>query len=232
MENADHGFDPSWGFELPAGSPGVQLVQGLHFHTAALGNEVEVARGVVGSAVTSADAEVRVGLIQIADGTRDRSRSDFRAPVDALRIALRKDAIPSFASLSDESRRAAITAWFEHLVAADPSLRGKASEFSLGWLSALYLAAIAGVGVANNHAISDLGAAVSAIDDLGVGLCLERALDAVFAADDADADQDDTRAMARLRALIQDPDVSRRLSVFGAGLASARAADIDSGWHP
>ncbi|MBA3841947.1 MAG: DEAD/DEAH box helicase [Actinobacteria bacterium] len=218
---------PSWWFELPTGSPGVQLVQGLHFHTAALGNEVEVARGVVGSAVTSADAEVKVGLVQIPDGNPRPVALGFRAAVDALRVALRKDAIPSFASLSDESRRAAVTAWFEHQVAADPSLRGKASEFSLGWLSALYLAAIAGVSVASNQAIPDLGAAVSAIDDLGVSLCLERALDAVFAADDTDIDQDDTRAMARLRALIKDADVTRRLSEFGARLASASAADID-----
>ena len=107
--------------------------------------------------------------------------------------------------------------------------QGRPEFLALGWSgsAALRLAAIAGVGVASNHAISDLGAAVSAIDDLGVGLCLERALDAVFAADDTDADQDDTRAMARLRALIKDADVTRRLSEFGAGLASASTVEID-----
>jgi hypothetical protein len=116
-------------------------------------------------------------------------------------------------------------------VVTDSDLRAKASQFSLGWLSTLYLAALAGVTVANPQ-IDDIRGAVGVVADEGVTRCVERALDAVFLAGEVDPDLDDTRALARLRSLIHDQDVARRLGEHGASLGNASASDIDRAWLP
>ena len=221
----------SWGFELPARAPGSRLVAGLHFHTAALGNEVEAARGVIGSVATSRDAETEVALARVVNGSPELVALGFRAPVDAVRISLQAEAVPKFATLSAEAQRATLTAWFEEQVVDDPDLRQEASHFSLGWLGMLYLAAIAGVSVSSGKSLLDLHNAVAAVDRAGVAASLERALDAVFVADDVEPDQDDTRGVARLRALIHNGDVARRLSELGHRLAAANPAELDR-WIP
>jgi hypothetical protein len=220
-----------WGFELPATAPGSRLVAGLHFHTAALGNEVEVARGVIGSVATSRDSETEVVLTRVVNGSAEPVALGFRAPVDALRISLQKKAVPRFAALSTEAQRAALTAWFEQQVLDDPDLRREASHFSLGWLGMLYIAAIAGISVSSGNKLLDLRSAVAAADSAGIAASLERALDAVFVADDVEPDQDDTRGVARLRALIHNRDVTARLSELGKALAAAGPSDLDR-WIP
>jgi hypothetical protein len=153
----------------------------------------------------------------------------FRATVDAIRLSIRRDAIPSLDALSSEARRAVLGGWFEHQVTTDTVLRAKASQFSLGWLSSLYVAALAGGVVSSPKTVRDLRVAVDFVDAEGVSRCLERALDAVFVADQAESEQDDTRAMARLRTLITDPDVASRLSELGDELV---AASVSSAWVP
>lgn len=220
-----------WSFDLPSTAPGAAFVSGLHFHTAALGNEVEIVRGVIGSVATSGDTETEIGLVRAGDGSTEAVALGFRAPIDAVRISLRADAVPSFSSLSPEARRAALTEWFEGKVRTDAALRRQASPFSLGWLSTLYLAATAGVGVAAGENIPDLRTAIAAVDQAGVSATLERALDAVFVADDVDPEQDDTRGMARLRALVRDESVASRLSELGHELSTADSAELDA-WLP
>jgi hypothetical protein len=220
-----------WGFELPETVPGARLVNGLHFHTAALGNEIEAARGVIGAVATNGDAETEVGLIRMVDGKPEPVALGFRAPVDAVQITLREDAVPRFSELSPEARRAALTAWFEEQVIGDPDLRQEGSEFSLGWLTMLYIAALAGVSSARGTNLLDLEEAVAAVDSAGVAVSLERALDAVFVADDVDPAQDDTRGIARLRALIHNGDVANRLSELGHRLAAVDVAALDQ-WLP
>jgi hypothetical protein len=222
---------PSWQFELPPTAPGARLVSGLHFYTAALGNEVVAARGVIGSMATSGDIETTVGFTRSASGSEERVALGFRASVDAVRISVRAHAIPAFASLPDQARRAALTAWFEDRVMKDEVLRGAGSQFSLGWMSLLYLAATAGISIASNTTTRDLPAAIIAVNEAGVTAALERALDAVFVAEDTDPEQDDTRGMARLRALVRDLDVTRRLSELGQELGEADDAKLDR-WLP
>jgi hypothetical protein len=124
-----------------------------------------------------------------------------------------------------------LTAWFEDRVTHDAVLRSSGSHFSLGWLSLLYLAATAGVSLASGRNIPDLPTAITAVDDAGVSAALERALDAVFVAEDVDQDHEDTRGMARLRALVRDEAVVRRLSEFGRELGQANVAELDR-WLP
>src|SRR5204862_2503168 len=98
------------------------------FHTAALGNEVEVARGVIGSVVTGAEADYDVVLARGDSGDRSSVALGFRGPADALKVVLRRGDLPSFADLADEAQRAVLSAWFEHRVVTDTNLRAKASQ--------------------------------------------------------------------------------------------------------
>jgi hypothetical protein len=220
-----------WEFRLPAESPGSLFIERLDFHTAALGNEVEAARGVIGSVVTSAEADREVVFARGNSGNRDSVALGFRGPADALKVVLRRGDLPIFADLGDEAQRAVLSAWFEDRVVTDGDLRAKASQFSLGWLSTLYVAALAGVTVTNPQ-IDDIRGAVGVVADEGVTKCLERALDAVFLAGEVDPDVDDTRALARLRSLIHDGEVARRLGQHGASLGSVSGSDIDTAWLP
>ena len=220
-----------WEFKFPAGSPGTTFLQRLDFHTAALGNEIEAARAVIGSLVSGPDSDAEVGLVRGTSGDQSPVALGFRAPVDALRVTMRQGGIPPFVELPDEVRRAVLSGWFEDLVIADPYLRRKASQFSLGWLSMLYVAALAGVTVSNPQT-EDLRAAVASVTEKGVARCLERALDAIFLAGEVDPEQDDTRALARLRSLIQDQDVARRMEEHGHSLAAVSSLVIDEVWLP
>jgi hypothetical protein len=220
-----------WEFMFPAGAPGSAFVERLDFYTAALGNEVEAARGVVGSVVAGTDADREVRLTQGTSGNRKPVALGFRGPVDAVKVLLRRSGFPSLGDLRDEGQRAILSAWFEDRVLTDSDLRTKASQFSLGWLSTLYVASLAGVTVANSQ-INDLPGAIGAIAQEGVTRCLERALDAVFLAGEADPELDDTRALARLRALIHDQDVARRIGEHGSALRNVSAPDIDKAWLP
>jgi superfamily II DNA or RNA helicase len=220
-----------WEFKLPADSPGTLFVERFGFHTAALENEVEVGRGVIGSVVTGAEADRDVALVRGVNGNRDAVALGFRGPADALKVVLRRSDLPAFADLADEAQRAVLSAWFERRVITDLDLRAKASQFSLGWLSTLYIAALAGVTAANPQ-IDDVRGAVGVVADEGLTRCVERALDAVFLAGEVDPDLDDTRALARLRSLIHDADVARRLGEHGASLGDPTASDIDTAWLP
>ena len=220
---------PSWVLEVPSGSPGASLVSGLHFHTAAVGNEVEVARAVVGSTVTTVDSEVDVDLVRSAQGTTESVALGYRAPTDALRLRLRRAAVPSLDALPPAARRGALTAWFEEQVTTNPVLRGRASRFSLGWLSALYIASVAGVSIASKNRSVTLAQAVAAVSEAGTARCMERALTAVFITGEDQDDLDETRAIARLRALITDSEVSAELEEIAARLASVKDSDVE-GW--
>lgn len=219
-----------WEFEFPAGSPGTAFIERLDFYTAALGNEVDVARGVIGSVVTGTDSDVEFGLIRGGHGEPSPVALGFRAPVDAIRVTLRQGAVPRFGELGDEARRAVLSSWFEQQVVADRRLRTRASKFSLGWLSMLYVAALAGI-TASNPEIGDLSAAVRSVANAGITRCLERALDAVFVAGDVDPEQDDTRSLARLRSLIHDQDVAGSIGEHGESLAAVSGLEIEL-WLP
>src|SRR5207249_7731445 len=94
-------------------------------------------------------------------------------------------------------------------------------------LAQLYLASLAGVTLDKQPAIlPDLATATARVRQLGVGTCIERALDAVFLAD-LEEDADDPRGVARLRALVHDSDVEERLAVLGQLLCDGQQEEFD-----
>src|SRR5262249_54862336 len=93
---------------LPASTGAAAVIEAVGFHTHAVGNEVEVARGVT-SVVADID-EVEVDIALVRGGTP--VGLGFVAAVDAVRIRVRRDGMPSFADMRPEAQRALRTSWF------------------------------------------------------------------------------------------------------------------------
>lgn len=216
-----------WSLDLPSSSEKPSIIERLDFHTASLGNEVSIARGVIGSTVAVGEHTVDVDLVRDASGSNRPVALGFKAATDAIAVCLSEEAMPNFGTLRTEARRSALTAWLENAVETDTTLRSRASHFSLGWLGTLYVAALAGVS-ASDPAVVDLRQAVEKVNQIGVSRCLERALEAVFVGDDTDEEEsDDSRGVARLRALLNDQTVAERLQEIGRQAHSLGAAEID-----
>jgi hypothetical protein len=200
------------------------ILSGLEFHTHALQAEVTAIR-----AIPHVAAEVDGGIeakVDIVHQGRPAAVG-FTADVDAVRLLVRRSAIPSVEQLTPAARRAAWTAWFEQAALDDPYLRGHASRFSVGWLVALYLASLASVAIGEQ--LEDLAATVQRVRDLGLQRCLLRALDGVFAVNPDD--EDESRGTARLRALIEDQAAMAAVDALAERLVAPDPADLSSYLH-
>lgn len=212
--------DP-WKVDMPDASPLRAVVQTLSFHTHTLSNEVRVVRAVTGSVTEVGEAEEEITLI---DGDPSRPTAlGFVADVDAVRLQVRGDRLPRTDLLPPAARRALRSSWFAREVSQDAVLRGEASRFSLGWLSLLYLASLAGVAI--TESTSDLAATVARVKAIGTSKCLKHALEAVFGV--TLHGDDETRAVERLRLLVEEPAVASRIEVLADGLATANLAAFD-----
>ena len=195
----------AWDVEVPGSAPLHDLVPHLAFHTHGLGNEVHAVR-----AVTRVVAETDEGIdadIELVDGTGPLAKPvalGFAADVDAARLPVRISALRAPSALPAAAQRALRTSWFEETVMADPLLRSRASHFSLGWLSVLYLASLAAVAIGESQ--PDLRSTVTRVRQLGTSKCLRRALEGVFAVSLGDED-DDGQGVGRIRGLVEDDDV-------------------------
>lgn len=197
--------DDAWDIEVPESAPLHDVLPRLAFHTHGLGNEVHAVR-----AVTSVVAETDEGIdadIELVDGTGPAANPvalGFAADIDAVRLPVRISSLRAPSALSPAGQRALRTSWFEETVMADPLLRSRASHFSLGWLSVLYLASLAAVRIGESQ--PDLDSTVKRVRELGTSKCLRRALEGVFAVSLDDEDEDG-QGIRRIRDLVEDDDV-------------------------
>ena len=212
-----------WDVSLP-GSAAVTALPSMRFHTHTLGNEVELVRAVTAVA-DDAPGAVDVQIAHEAGGQLQRAAVGFVSNVDAICLPLQVGVLPSFAALPPLAQRAVRTTWFSELVAQDGVLKERASSFDREWLAALALAVLGGVaGREGGH----LQQTLDRVRILGWTVCLEHALEVVFAVSSED---DETRAVERLKGLVQDPGVTARLDAAVDGLATASDDDPDLAAH-
>lgn len=212
-----------WDVSLPA-TPATSALPALRFHTHTLANEVEVVRAV--TAVTDeAPGAADVQIAHEVSGQLRPAAVGFVASVDAICLPLKVAALPSFGAMAPTAQRAVRTTWFSKLVAEDEVLRGRAGSFDRDWLAALALAVLGGVaGREGGH----LQQTLDRVRAVGWTACLEHALAGVFAVSSED---DETRAVDRLRGLVEDPEVTARIDALVERLANASDDDPDLAAH-
>jgi hypothetical protein len=203
------------------GLPATRLrpaLETLIAHTHAAACEVDLARFAVRATADDpqdADRSVTVELTESGESVA----VGYRAPYDAIRVPVTLPAdLLDRITRNPELLRALRRRRFEQGVQALPALAAT-STFTRGWIAELYLAAY-GASVAANGC--DGPTARGLLRKAGVGTCLERALGVIFEArrgvDEGD-DNDDTRAVRRLREAIRRPEVGPQLDALAGGLA-------------
>ena len=208
-----------WPVRLPTAGSASGLLAGLSFNTHALGNEVRVDRGV-----TSVAAQDTEGVEQTVELVLDGNpvALGFTAETDAVRLRLDLRKMPRFSDLPDAAQRAIRTSWFEHEVLADPRLLSELSPFTCGWVTTLYLAAVASVAIAEDA--QTLTAAVNHVEEFGVAMCMARALEAVFVVEE----QDESRGLERLQGALDNADVIARITELGKRLCDPPPEALDA----
>jgi hypothetical protein len=216
---------PAFSVTLPGSSGAARVIAELGFHSHAAGNEVEVARGVTRVVAEVDGIEVDIELIRSHDGQTTPVALGFVAAVDAVRVRVPQDALPSFAALPPRAQRALRTSWFTRALAKDDALRARLGPFTIGWVATLYLASIAGIALGDG--LTSLAAAIARVKELGIARCLTRALEAVFVVGD-DESEEEGRGVGRLREALADGAVVERVEEIGRALGALAAEDLDA----
>jgi hypothetical protein len=209
---------PGWNVRFPSASAS-GLLDGLSFNTHSLGNEVRVDRGV--TSVAAQDAE---GVEQTVELVLDGNpvALGFTAETDAVRLRLNASNMPRFTDLPDAAQRAIRTSWFEQEVLSDPGLLSELSPFTCGWVTILYLAAVASVAIAEDA--QSLAAAVTCVEEIGVERCMRRALTAVFVVEE----HNESRGLERLHGALDNGDVIARITELGQRLCDPSPEALDA----
>ena len=201
----------AWEVEVPESAPLYDIAPRLAFYTHELGNEVHAVRAVTHVVAETDEAiEDDVQLVDSSDSSIKPVALGFTADVDAVCIPISAAALHPPATLSAIAKRALRTSWFEEAIKSDPVLRSRASSFSLGWLSVLYLGTLAAVGA--GESLADLGSSVDRVRELGTSNCLRRALEGVFGVSLSEHEGD--RGVERLRDLVGDDEVIKRVDAI------------------
>jgi hypothetical protein len=212
-----------WDVSLPKTAE-LSALPSMRFHTHTLGNEIEVVRAVTAVA-DDAPGAVDVQIAHEAGGQLQPAAVGFVSNVDAICLPLQMDALPSFGALQPSAQRAVRTTWFSQIVALDEVLAKQASTFDREWLAALSLAVLGGVAGREGGRLRQT---LDRVRILGWTVCLKHGLEAVFA---VSSEYDETRAVERLKDLVQDPRVTARLDAAVERLAAASDDDPDLAAH-
>ncbi len=207
-------FSPSgeaWSVEIPSSTQLHEIVPSLGFLTHDLGNEVHVTRGVT-RVVAETDEEIEASIL-LVDGSGTSAKPvavGFAADVDAVCIPIAIEELISTHELSSSAQQALRTSWFEQCIKGDDILRSRASSFSLGWLSSLYLGVLAAIAAEDESL--DLASTVNRMKELGTSKCPLRAMEGIF--DVSLAEEGENLGASRLRDLVEEQEVIARVEAI------------------